>query len=185
VNAGGPYARSVAAWAGVALPVEARRRSVFVVACRAELPGCPLVIDTSGVWFRPEGDRFLAGWSPPEADDPEILALDVDHAQWDEVVWPALAARVPAFEAVRVTGAWAGHYDYNTFDQNALIGRVPEVPNLFFANGFSGHGMQQAAGAGRAVSELIQHGRYTTLDLSDLDVGRVAAGRKLRELNII
>jgi glycine/D-amino acid oxidase-like deaminating enzyme len=185
VNAGGPYARSVAAWAGVALPVEARRRSVFVVACRAALASCPLVIDTTGVWFRPEGDRFLAGWSPPEEDDPERLELDVDHEQWDDVVWPALAARVPAFEAVKVTGAWAGHYDYNTFDQNALIGKMPDVPNMFFANGFSGHGMQQAAGAGRGISELILHGRYTTLDLSDLDVGRVAAGRPLRELNII
>ncbi len=185
VNAGGPYARAVAAWAGVALPVEARRRSVFVLACRAELPACPLVIDTTGVWFRPEGDRFLAGWSPPEDQDPERLALDVDHEQWEDVVWPALAARVPAFEAVRVTGSWAGHYDYNTFDQNALIGRLPQHPNLYFANGFSGHGMQQAAGAGRAVSELILQGHYTTLDLSDLDVGRVAANRPLRELNII
>ena len=185
VNAGGPHARHVAGWAGVALPIEARRRSVFVVACQATLPECPLVIDTTGVWFRPERDRFLAGWSPPEEQDPERLPLDVDHEQWDEVVWPALAARVPAFEAVRVTGAWAGHYDFNVFDQNALIGQLPEVSNLFFANGFSGHGMQQAAGAGRGVSELILHGRYTTLDLSDLDVGRVAAGRPLRELNII
>ncbi len=177
VNAAGPNARAVAALAGVALPVEARRRSVFVLACRERLPGCPLVIDTTGVWFRPEGDRFLAGWSPPDEEDPERWALEVDHEQWEGVVWPALAARVPAFEAVRVTGAWAGHYDYNTFDHNALLGALPEVPNLYFANGFSGHGMQQAAGAGRGISELILHGRYRTLDLSDLDVGRVAAGR--------
>ena len=185
VNAAGPYARTVAAWAGVTLPVEARRRSVFVLACRAALPDCPLVIDTTGVWFRPEGDRFLAGWSPPEHADPERIALDVDHEQWDQVVWPAIAARVPAFETVRVTGAWAGHYEYNTFDQNALIGRLPGLDNLFYANGFSGHGMQHAAGAGRAISELIAHGRFTTLDLSELDIGRVAAGRPLRELNII
>ena len=185
INAAGPYARTVAAWAGVSLPVEARRRSVFVLACKAQLADCPLVIDTSGVWFRPEGDRFLAGWSPPEQADPERLELDVDHEQFDDVIWPALAARVPAFEAVRVTGAWAGHYDFNTFDQNALLGRVPEVANLYFANGFSGHGMQQAAGAGRGVSELILHGRWTTLDLGDLDVSRVGQGRALRELNII
>ena len=185
VNAGGPYARAVAGWAGLDLPVEARRRSVFVLACKAALSACPLVIDTSGVWFRPEGDRFLCGWSPPEEEDPERLALDVDHEQFDDVVWPALAARVPAFEAVRVTGSWAGHYDYNFFDHNALLGRMPGVPNLYFANGFSGHGMQQAAGAGRGVSELILHGRYTTLDLADLDVARVPEGRELRELNII
>ncbi len=185
VNAAGPYARHVAGWAGMSLPVEARRRSVFILACRAALPGCPLVIDPTGVWFRPEQDRFLAGWSPPEHEDPERVDLDVDHEQFDDVVWPAIAARVPAFEQVKLTGAWAGHYDYNFFDHNALIGVVPEAPNLYYANGFSGHGMQQAAGAGRAVSELILHGRFTTLDLSELDVGRLATGRKMLELNII
>ena len=185
VNAAGPYARAVAGFAGLRLPVEARKRSVFVLQCKEALPGCPLVIDTTGVWFRPEGDRFLAGWSPPEEDDPEELGLDVDHELFERVVWPALAARVPAFEAVRVSGAWAGHYEYNTFDHNALLGRMAEVPNLYFANGFSGHGMQQAAGAGRGISELILHGQYRTIDLSDLDVTRVEAGRPLRELNII
>ena len=65
------------------------------------------------------------------------------------------------------------------------LSKLPEAPNLYFANGFSGHGMQQAAGAGRGISELILHGRYTTLDLSDLDVARVPARRPLRELNII
>ena len=79
VNAAGPHARAVAGLAGLALPVEARKRSVFVLACKDELPRCPLVIDTSGTWFRPEGDRFLAGWSPPEEDDPEDLELEVDH----------------------------------------------------------------------------------------------------------
>ena len=185
VNAAGPYARHVAGWVGVDLPVEARRRSVFVVSTPAALPGCPLVIDPTGVWFRPEGDRFLCGWSPPEHEDPERLPLDVDHEQFEAVVWPALAARAPALEQLRLTGAWAGHYDYNTFDHNALLGRLPSVPNLFFANGFSGHGMQQSAGAGRGISELILNGRYTTLDLSELDVGRVAAGRRVQELNII
>jgi glycine/D-amino acid oxidase-like deaminating enzyme len=183
VNAAGPAARHVAAMAGIALPVEARKRSVFVFQCKTALPGCPLVIDTSGVWFRPEGDRFLAGWSPP--DDPEDLELDVDYPQWEEIVWPALAARVPAFEAVRVSSAWAGHYEYNTFDQNGLLGVLPEAPNLVFANGFSGHGMQQSPGVGRGIAELILHGAYRSLDLSALDVGRVAAGRKVLERNII
>jgi len=185
VNAAGPQARSVAAMAGLALPVEARKRCVFIFACQSALPDCPLVIDTTGVWFRPEGDRYLAGWSPPEADDPEDLALEVDHALFDDVVWPALAARVPAFEAIRGMGAWAGHDDYNTFDHNALLGAHPDVPNLIFANGFSGHGMQQSPGVGRGISELILHGAYRTLDLSPLAMTRIAANRPLRELNII
>ena len=183
VNAAGPHARAVAAMAGVALPVEARKRCLFVFTCRDALPGCPLVIDPSGVWWRPEGDRFIAGWSPP--DDTEEFGLQVDHALFDDVIWPALAARVPAFERVRQAGAWAGHYEFNTFDHNALLGRHPDVPNLYFANGFSGHGMQQAPGVGRGVAELILHGAYRTLDLSALSVARVGAGRPLLERNVI
>ena len=185
VNAAGPHARVVAAMAGFGLPVEARKRCVFVFACRSELLGCPLVIDTSGIWFRPEGNCYLTGWSPPEADDPEDFALEVDHALFDDVIWPALAARVPAFEAIRRMGAWAGHYEYNTFDQNALLGAHPDIPNLIFANGFSGHGMQHSPGIGRGISELILYGAYQTLDLSPLAVTRLAANRPLRELNII
>ena len=183
VNAAGPHARAVAAMAGVALPVEARKRCVFVFTCPDALPGCPLVIDPSGVWWRPEGDRFIAGWSPP--DDAEDTGLDVDHALFDGVIWPALAARVPAFERVRQAGAWAGHYEFNTFDHNALLGPLPGVPNLYFANGFSGHGMQQAPGVGRGVAELILHGAYRTLDLSALSVTRVGVGRPLLERNVI
>ena len=183
VNAAGPYARAVAAMAGVALPVEARKRSVFVFGCRTPLPGCPLIIDTSGDWVRPEGDRYLAGWSPP--DDLEDFGLEVDHALFEDVVWPALATRIPAMEAVRAMGAWAGHYEVNTFDQNALLGAHADMPNLLFANGFSGHGMQQAPGVGRGIAELVAHGGYRTLDLSPLSVTRIAAGRPVRELCVI
>ncbi|MFX8968908.1 hypothetical protein ABTN10_19720, partial [Acinetobacter baumannii] len=83
------------------------------------LADCPLVIDISGVWFRPEGEYFIAGMAPPEDEDPERFELDVDHHLFDEVMWPALAARVPAFEALKVVNAWAGHYEMNTFDHNA------------------------------------------------------------------
>jgi len=183
VNAAGPHARAVASMAGVVLPVEARRRCVFVFTCPDPLPSCPLVIDTTGVWWRPEGDRFIAGWSPP--DDAEDFGLHVDHALFDEVIWPALAARVPTFERVRGAGAWAGHYEFNTFDHNALLGLHPDVPNLYFANGFSGHGMQQAPGVGRGIAELVLHGAYRTLDLSPLSVARLAEGRPLLERNII
>ena len=184
INAAGPYARPIAAMAGVVLPVEARKRNVFVVSCPEALPACPLVCDVSGAWFRPEGGQFICGCGPDPADDREDFGLDPDHAFFEQSVWPVLAARVPAFAALRVTGAWAGHYEYNTFDHNGIVGLHPEVCNFVFANGFSGHGLQQSPAVGRAVAELIAYGKYRTLDLSDLAFGRIAAGRPLQELGI-
>jgi len=185
VNAAGPWAREPAAWLRVELPVRARRRCVFVVSCPTPIPGAPLVIDPTGVYFRPEGAGFICGTSPPESNDPDDLPLEVDHALFEDLVWPALAARVPAFEALRQTTAWAGYYEFNTFDQNGIVGFHPVVRNLVFANGFSGHGLQQSPAAGRAVAELVVHGGYRTLDLSPLAFERIAANRPLVERNVV
>jgi len=92
---------------------------------------------------------------------------------------------VPAFEALKVQRAWAGHYDYNTLDQNAVIGTHPEIGNFLFANGFSGHGLQQSPATGRAVAELIVHKRFASLDLTLFGYERVMSGRLVREFNII
>jgi FAD-dependent oxidoreductase domain-containing protein 1 len=186
VDAAGPWAAEVAAMAGVELPVEARRRSVFVFDVERDAPrDCPLVIDTSGAWFRPEGGSFIAGIAPDPADDLPGLPLVPEHALFEARLWPALAHRVPAFDAIRVTNAWAGYYEVDTFDHNAIIGRHPEIPNLLFANGFSGHGIQQAPAVGRAIAELIIHERFVTLDLSVFGFERIAAGRRVIERNVI
>ncbi len=186
VNAAGPWAASVAAMLDIDLPVRARRRTVFVFACRKTLPGCPLVIDPSGVYFRPEGPQFIGGTSPKAGeDDPDDLPLEVDYTAFDEVIWPALAHRVPAFEAVKVTGGWSGYYEVSTLDHNAIVGPHPSLRNVFFANGFSGHGLQHAPGVGRGVAELIVDGGFRTLDLGPLSFDRVLAARPLVELNVI
>ncbi|HKO08665.1 MAG TPA: FAD-binding oxidoreductase [Alphaproteobacteria bacterium] len=185
VDAAGPFAGAVAALAGVDLPVRPKKRYVYVIDCRTPLPGCPLLIDPTGVWLRPEGRQFICGVSPEEGDDPDCEDLELDYRLWEEVVWPTLASRIPAFEAVKLTNAWAGHYDYNTVDQNAILGRHPEVENLLFANGFSGHGIQQSPAAGRGIAELILYGEYRSLDLSEFAYARLAAGRPLRELNVV
>jgi FAD-dependent oxidoreductase domain-containing protein 1 len=186
VNAAGPWAARVAAWLGIDLPVRARKRMIFVIACRAPLPGCPLVIDPTGIWWRPEGRLFLCGRSPDAGEsDPDEAPLDVDESMFHERIWPVLADRVPAFESLKITSAWAGYYELNLFDQNGIVGRHPTAPNLIFANGFSGHGMQHSPAVGRHVAELIADGEYTTLDLSPLAFDRVLAGRRMVERNVV
>jgi FAD-dependent oxidoreductase domain-containing protein 1 len=170
---------------GVALPVEARKRMVFTFACREALPGFPLLIDPSGVYVRPEGDLYICGSSPAPDNDLPATDFEVDHSFFGETIWPVLAARVPAFETIRPGRAWAGHYDFNTFDQNAIVGPVPGVANVLVAVGFSGHGLQQAPGVGRGLAELILHGRYTTLDLSALGFERISGGQPLTEENVV
>jgi glycine/D-amino acid oxidase-like deaminating enzyme len=186
VIAAGPQAGDVATMARVALPVEPRKRCVFVVDCRVPLPGMPLLVDTSGVWIRPEGQVYICGISPDEAADPRADGdFVVDESIFHDVVWPALAERIPAMEAIKLLRSWAGHYDYNTLDQNAVVGPHPQIGNLLFANGFSGHGLQQAPATGRAVAEWIVHGRFITLDLSVFGYERIAANRPLYERNVI
>ena len=191
VNAAGPAAGDVAALAGIELPVEPRKRCVFVVHCREAVPEMPMLIDgtavASGVYVRPEGQYHICGVSPDEADDgrADDDDFDVDYALFEDVIWPALATRIPAFESLKMIRGWAGHYDFHTFDHNAVIGRHPEIENFVFCNGFSGHGIQQGPGAGRGVAELIVHGGFRSIDLSVFGYDRLKSGRKVVELNII
>ena len=104
---------------------------------------------------------------------------------FEQELWPLLARRVPGFEALRLESSWAGHYDVNVFDQNVILGLHPEVDNLYFANGFSGHGLQQSPAVGRALMELLVHGGFRTLDLSEFSWARVLEGRPLRELAVV
>ena len=187
VNAAGPNAGKVAAFAGLVLPVEPRKRNVFVFEAREKYADMPLLVDPSGIYVRPEGSVYLTGGAEPEEGDgpADPSDFEVDWPLFEEVIWPVLATRIPAFEAIKATRAWAGHYDYNTLDQNAVIGPHPEVGNFIFANGFSGHGLQQAPAVGKALAELLVHCGYRTVDCSAFGYERVAEGRAFRELNVI
>lgn len=187
VNAAGPNAGRVAAMAGLALPVEPRKRTVFVFEARDRFADMPLMVDPSGIYVRPEGSVYITGGA--ESEEGEAAADPADFepewAHFEETIWPVLATRVPAFEAIKATRAWAGHYDYNSLDQNAVIGPHPEATSFLFANGFSGHGLQQAYAVGKALAELIVHGAYRTVDCSAFGYARIAENRPFRELNVI
>lgn len=193
VNASGPRAALTARMAGLDVPVEPRKRTLFVFDCAKTPEGSatvnqgrlPLMIDPSGVFCRPEGRFFLSGAVP--VADPAVDWDDFEprYEEFEDMIWPALAERSPAFEAIKVVNQWAGHYDFNTLDHNLIVGRHPEVTNFIYANGFSGHGLQQGPAAGRGVSELIIHGGFRTLDLTEVGYERIIENRPFLEKAVI
>ncbi|WP_298436956.1 FAD-binding oxidoreductase [uncultured Jannaschia sp.] len=186
VNAAGTRGAEVARMAGLDLPVEPRKRYTWVFEAETPLPtDLPLTIDPSGVHCRTDGALYMAGATP--AHDPAVDPDDFtgDWSIWEDRVWPALAARIPAFERLRVRRSWVGHYDLNVLDANAILGPHPELPGFHIMNGFSGHGLQQSPAMGRGLAERIIHGRYATLDLSPFAPDRVLSGQPFAEAAII
>ena len=185
VNAAGAGGTELARSAGVEIPVANKKRMIFTFTCADPVPDCPLMIDPTGVYVRPEGTGFLCGTSPPEDEDPDSTDFEVDHTFFEERIWPVLAERVPAFERIRQGRAWAGHYDMNLFDHNAILGAAPGIENLLLANGFSGHGLQQSPAVGRGLAELITYGGYRSLDLSPLAYDRLTRAAPLLETAVV
>ena len=184
-NAAGTRASVIAGMAGLALPVEPRKRTVFVIdAPNARHPDAPLLIDGS-YYLRPERNHWITATVPEDDKACDVNDYEPELHLFEDAIWPALYARAPGFDAVKVVRHWVGHYDYNAFDQNALLGPLPMVPNLYFMNGFSGHGLQQSPAVGRGVAEHILTGGWQSLDLSDLSVTRLLAGRRVLETEIV
>ena len=186
VNASGPRAILTSRMAGIEIPVEPRKRYTFIFDAAQPLDrDLPLTIDPAGVHMRTDGSYYLAG-CPPDDD----LAVDYDdfeqdHSIWEDKVWPIVAHRIPQFEAIKLVNSWVGHYAFNTFDQNAILGPHTTVNNFIFVNGFSGHGLQQSPAMGRGISELLTYGEYRTLDLTAFDYQRIEQKRPFNEKAII
>lgn len=186
VNASGPRANKVANMAGLDIPVEPRKRYSFVFSSETPIPGrMPNVIDPDGTFVRPEYQLFLTGNTPKPDGASDYEDFDTKHEEFEDYIWPTLYNRIPQFEALKVRQFWTGHYAYNTLDHNAIIGFHSEISNFMFANGFSGHGLQQAPAVGRGVSELIIYGAFQTLDLSPLSYERIARNEPFMEDAVI
>ncbi len=186
VNAAGPRASVVAAMAGLELDVQARKRFTFIFNAAEPLSSdLPLTIDPTGIHVRTDGRAYMAGCTPDHDPPVDFDDFAMDHDIFEDKVWPALAHRIPAFERIKVQTQWAGHYAHNPLDHNVIVGPHPEISNFVFANGFSGHGLQQSPAVGRGVAEWIAHGRFRSLDLTPLGYQRILDQRPFVETAII
>lgn len=171
--------------AGMKIPVEPLCRPTFFFETEEKLAApLPLTKDPSGVSFRTEGSGYATGLT--QKDDSggfrwDMTAQDFEH--FETVLWPALAHRVTTFERLKVKRSWTGHYALNRFDGNTIVGRWDGgLENFYLATGFSGAGLQKAPAIGRALTELLLHGRYQTIDLSRLSYRRIIDNQPLREV---
>lgn len=187
VNASGPRAVETSRMAGIEIPIEPRKRYTWIFSAEQPLDrDLPLTIDPSGVHVRENGNGTYQCGGHSEID-PAVAYDDfsMDQTIWQEHMWPVIATRIPQFEAIKVTSEWAGHYAYNTFDHNAVIGPHTQVKNFHFLNGFSGHGLQQSPAMGRATAEMLVHGEYRSLDLSLFSYSRIEKNTPIIEKAVI
>ncbi len=187
VNASGPRAVLTSRMAGIEIPVEPRKRYSWVFSAEKPLDrDLPLTIDPSGVHVRENGGgTYQAGGHPdidPAADYDDFA---MDHGLWENHIWPVLATRIPQFDAIKVQSEWVGHYAYNTFDHNAIMGPHVDVENFFFLNGFSGHGLQQSPAMGRGTAEMLTYGAYRSLDMRRFHFDRIIENRQIIEKAVI
>lgn len=182
VNAAGALSAKVMAGLGIDLPVLPKKRTVFNLKTPLSNTDFPMLFDISGAWIRPEGSGFIASIAPDPNNDPDAEGdFEPDYYLFEDCLWPNLAHRIPELESLRMTGAWAGHYEVNTLDHNGIIGPHDEISNLMFATGFSGHGLMHAPAVGRSIAELIRTGGFETLDLSPLGFTRITTNTPINE----
>lgn len=172
INAAGAWSGEVAKLFGMYLPISPLRRFEHYFTAGSPVEQLPYVKDTSRLAFRSEGNGFSGGLV--DSNESRGFNFEVDHDYFERVVWPAVANRFPAFEAAKCHRTWSGLYEQNELDGNPIIGPWNGgLANLFTVSGFSGHGMMHAPAAGRAIAELIVHGRFESIDLTRLGYSRV------------
>jgi FAD-dependent oxidoreductase domain-containing protein 1 len=180
VNAANCWAPEICEMVGMKVPIAPMRRQQFFFRAQDPIEPIPVMREMSGFALRPERDGYLVAVT--RFDEPRGFNWTLEHALFEEMLWPALVERSARFEAIRLVNGWVGHYDMNELDGNPIIGPFEGgVENFLVVAGFSGHGLQHAPAVGRGVAELLSGGRYESIDLTPFSYRRVIDGRPLRD----
>jgi sarcosine oxidase, subunit beta len=184
VNAAGAWSAQIAKMAGVDLPVEPLRRMLVPTEPFDKVShSAPMTVDMStGFHFRPEGLGLLMAWNDPE--EKPGYKTNFDRGFIEKILTHAVS-RVPVFEELEVnpSRAWAGLYEM-TPDHHPVLGAAP-VTGLYFANGFSGHGVMHSPATGKILADLILNGSTDLIDAKLLDYARFAEGRLIEETAVL
>lgn len=184
VDAAGPWARHLAATAGVDLPLEPIPRNVVVTGAFDDAPSRKtLVIDAAtSFYFHREGPGVLMGMGGRQ----ERASFDtrVDQRFVADELLPTAVRVFPPLERAGVASTWCGLYEM-TPDRHPILGPAPGVDGLYLANGFSGHGFQHAPIVGKLLAEMIVEGAARTVDVSPLSLSRFAVGAVTAEHHVV
>jgi sarcosine oxidase subunit beta len=185
VNAAGAWSAEIAKKAGIDLPVEPLRRMLVPTEPFDKVAhSAPMTVDMStGFHFRPEGLGLLMAWIDP--DEKPGFKTNFDRGFIEKILTRAVD-RVPVFEELEVnpSRAWAGLYEM-TPDHHPVLGAAPGVGGLYFANGFSGHGVMHSPATGKILADLILKGTTDLIDAKLLNYARFAEGRLIEETAIL
>jgi FAD-dependent oxidoreductase domain-containing protein 1 len=181
VNTAGAWAPEIAKTVGVELPINPTKRQVTVIETNARPDKVlPLLFLPSGLYCIHESEGiFTVGKSFPN----DYVGYDDftwERKKFEADIWPELVEYIPSFDRLKVMRGWAGLYEVNTLDGNAILGAWPELKGFYLANGFSGHGFQQCHAVGRYIAELIL-GLNPTLDLSVFSPQRILENKPVFE----
>ena len=181
MNAAGPWAPKIAKTAGVRLPINPTKRQVTVIETNARPEMIlPLLVLPSGLYCIHEGEGLFTVGKSFATDPVGYDDFNWERSTFEARVWPELVEYVPEFDRLKISRGWAGLYEVNTLDGNAILGEWAELEGLFLANGFSGHGFQQCHAVGRYLAELILK-QEPSLDLSIFSPKRILEDRPVFE----
>jgi sarcosine oxidase subunit beta len=183
VAACGPAVPAMVKPLGVEVPVVPYRRHLYMTETFPEIPDpIPFIIDSgTGLYFRKETGGIMLGMV--DKSDPPTFSMNVDDGYLEKLVEAALT-RVPLLEKANILNGWAGLYD-TTPDHHAIVGAVDEIPGLYLAVGFSGHGFMHSPAIGASLSEVILDGKARSVNLDPLSLNRFLAGAMVEETNVI
>ncbi|MCL4271537.1 MAG: FAD-binding oxidoreductase [Anaerolineales bacterium] len=182
LNVAGPWAALIGDMAGVKIPIIPLRRQMFTTNPLPEVPeDFPFVIDfAKSLYFHREGEGLLIGMSNQEEKPGFDQNVDED---FELVNLEAAIERMPLVEKASRASHWAGLYEV-TPDAHPIYGDT-DVKGFYLCAGFSGHGFMHGPVSGKLMTEYMLDGKYSTLDVSMLDLKRFEEGRLIKEYNVV